>query len=67
MFGPHCLGGQGIFEGGWRGGQSIFEARDRGGKQNLKVKIRDGNLVLRPFLAFPYKSNKPNVVDSFNL
>ena len=49
------------------GGQSIFEARDRGGKQNLKVKIREENLVLRPFLAFPYKSNKPNVVDSFNL
>ena len=44
----------GIFEGGRSGGESIFEARERGDKQTLKVKIQDGNLVLRPFLAFAY-------------
>ena len=25
MFGPHCLGGQGIFEGGWRGGRAFLK------------------------------------------
>ena len=49
------------------GGKAFLKVGGGGGKQNLKVKIREENLVLQPFLAFPYKSNKPNVVDSFNL
>ena len=60
-------GGKAFLKVGGGGGRAFLKLEIGGGKQNLKVKIREENLVLRPFLTFPYKSNKPNVVDSFNL
>ena len=39
ILGPHCRGGQGIFQGGCRGGQSKIQVDGRGGKPFFKVEF----------------------------